>query len=61
MPTIFGEVLGRTLADYLDGGWRQYPRRNDLDISPDIERSIRYTKYDSMKNGAFRARARRTA
>ena len=56
-----GEVLGRTLADYLAGGWRQCPRRNDLDISADIERSIRYTKYDNMKNGAFRARAKRSA
>ena len=61
VPTIFGEILGGTLADYLAGGWRQCPRRNDLDISADIERSIRYTKYDNMKNGAFRARAKRSA
>lgn len=56
-----GEVLGRALTDYLAGGWRQCPRRNDIDISADIERSIRYTKYDNMKNGAFRARAKRSA
>ena len=60
VPAVFGEVLGRTLGDYLSGGWKTCPRANDLDISDEIERSIRYTKYDNMKNGAYRARAKRS-
>lgn len=60
VPAVFGEVLGRTLGDYLSGGWKTCSRANDLDISDEIERSIRYTKYDNMKNGAYRARAKRS-
>ena len=58
VPTVFGEVLGKVLMEYLGGGWRRYPKANTLDVSADIEESIRYTKYDNMKNGAYRARAR---
>lgn len=58
VPTVFGEVIGKVLVEYLNGGWRRHPKTNILDISDDIEESIRYTKYDNMKNGAYRARAK---
>lgn len=61
VPTVFGEVLGRTLRDYLAGGWKTASRVSGLGLSEEIERSIRYTKYDNMKNGAYRVRARRSA
>lgn len=61
VPAIFGEVLGRTLVDYLSGGWKKCLPANSLDVSPEIERAIRYTKYDNMKNGAYRVRTKRSA
>ena len=59
VPTIFGEVLGKTLIEYLNGGWKKSARQNEIDISAEIERSIRYTKFDNARNGAYRARQRR--
>lgn len=61
VPTVFGEVLGRALGEYLSGGWRMCPLVKGDGISEEIERSIRSTKYDNMKNGAYRARAQRSA
>lgn len=55
VPSAFGEVLGRTLAEYVTGGYMSYPKSNETTIPKDIEESIRYTKYDNAKNGAYRA------
>lgn len=55
VPTIFGEVLGKTLADYLLNGFKSSSPNNPLELPRDIIESIRYTKYDNQKNGAYRA------
>lgn len=55
VPTVFGEVLGKTLADYLQSGYLSMPSSNDTELPADICESIRYTKYDNLKNGAYRA------
>ena len=59
VPTVFGEVLGKMIAEYLDGGFKKYPLTNDIALPKDIQESIRYTKYDNEKNGDFRARSQR--
>ncbi len=59
VPTVFGEVLGKALIAYLQGGWKRAAQQRAIDISDDIERSIRYTKRDNARNGAFRARRQR--
>lgn len=55
VPTVFGEILGKTLADYLKGGYLSMPANNEPELPKDIKEAIRYTKYDHEKNGAYRA------
>ncbi len=55
VPTVFGEVLGKTLAQYLRGGFCSMPERNAPELPKDIQEAIRYTKYDNERNGAYRA------
>lgn len=60
VPTVFGEVLGKALVSYLKGGWKCAARQGGIEISDEIERSILSTKRDNAKNGAFRARRKRS-
>ncbi len=55
VPTVFGEVLGKTLAEYLRGGYQFMPVSNDPELPKNIREAIRYTKYDNERNGAYRA------
>lgn len=55
VPIIFGEILGNTIFDYLNGGYNKMPTHNDILLPDNIVESIRYTKYDNEKNGAYRA------
>lgn len=55
VPTVFGEILGKAIADYLKGGYLSLPNKNDTEIPQDIQEAIRYTKYDNEKNGSYRA------
>lgn len=57
VPSVFGEALGRVLYDYLCGGYKDYPATNETVIPKNIRESIRYTKYDNERNGAYRASA----
>ena len=59
VPTIFGEVLGRLLADYLLGDYMTYPDKNELALPRNIIENISYTKRDNEINGAYRARSAR--
>ena len=60
VPSVFGEVLGKTLADYVTGGFMLYPEYNEMTIPQEIEENIRYTKYDNKKNGAYRVKTKWT-
>lgn len=55
VPTVFGEVLGKTLVQYLRGGYCFMSESNDPELPDDIQKAIRYTKYDNERNGAYRA------
>lgn len=55
VPTVFGEALGKVLYEYLDGGYQLCDETNEIMLPPDIEANIRYTIYDNIKNGAYRA------
>ena len=55
VPTVFGRVLGKTLADYLTGGWKRLPSENATRLPRSIKAAIQYTKRDSARNGACRA------
>ena len=55
VPTIFGNLLATTLAQYLQGDYLQCPTTNETILPSDILENIRYTKYDHQKNGAYRA------
>lgn len=54
VPIIFGKILGETLYNYLTK--ETFDTEFDINciISPKIVESIRYTKYDHQKNGAYR-------
>lgn len=54
VPIVFGKVLGETLYQYLSREEFENFSSSDSIISPKIMESIRYTKYDSEKNGAYR-------
>ena len=54
VPVIFGKVIGEVLYEYLSQEKFDAPLELDCEISSQIIESIRYTKYDSMKNGAYR-------
>ena len=54
VPVIFGKVIGEVLYKYLSQEKFDAPLELDCEISSQIIESIRYTKYDSMKNGAYR-------
>ena len=56
VPTIFGEVLGQTLANYLLFEYSTYPESNITELPPSIKNCIRYTKRDNQVNGAYRVR-----
>ena len=56
VPTLFGELLGNILKDYLSGSYQNYPESNPLELPSNIKENIRYTKYDNSKNGAYRAK-----
>lgn len=43
------------LMEYLDGGYLHMKNQNETDIHEDIKEAIRYTKYDNMRNGEYRA------
>lgn len=55
VPTVFGEVLGRVLADYLKGGYLSMPKSNEPELPKDIVESIRYTKYDYERHVTIKA------
>ncbi len=55
VPTVFGEVLGRMLVEYLSGDYKTYPNKNEMELPQSIVDSIKYTKRDNEKNGAYRA------
>lgn len=56
VPTIFGEILGKTIHDYLHKGYKACEASNATVLPDRILNAIKYTKYDNMKNGAFRVR-----
>ena len=55
VPTVFGQVIGETLAEYIRGGYLSMPKSNKPELPSDIKECIRYTKYDYEKNCAYRA------
>ena len=57
VPTVFGEVLGKTIAQYIKGEYKSLPDKNDTVLPKDIQEAIRYTIYDNSRNGSFRANA----
>ena len=59
VPTVFGEILGRTIASYLNGKYKSYPSKNEIVLPRDITEAIRYTIYDNERNGQFRVNAQR--
>ena len=59
VPTIFGEVLGKTMVAYLQDGYKNYPTENATVLPKDITEAIRYTIYDNERNGQFRVNAQR--
>ena len=59
VPTVFGLLLGKTIADYLKGGYENLPKDNETVLPKDIRESIRYTIYDNERNGQYRANAQK--
>ncbi|MBP5227278.1 MAG: DNA cytosine methyltransferase [Kiritimatiellae bacterium] len=57
VPTVFGELLGTVLKEYLFSKYLDFPRSNPMELPSDIQENIRYTKYDNLKNGRYRANA----
>lgn len=57
VPAIFGEVLGKTLAYYIQSDFRNYPKTNKAELPNNIKANINCTKRDNMINGAYRVRA----
>jgi len=55
LPTVFGQVIGETLAEYIRGAYLSMPKSNKPELPSDIKECIRYTKYDYEKNCAYRA------
>lgn len=54
VPVIFGRVIGQTLYDYLTQERFETTMEPDCVFSQKIIESIRYTKYDFRRNGAYR-------
>lgn len=54
VPIVFGKVIGEVLHKYLSQQCTEVPTEEDCIISNKIFESIRYTKYDYQRNGAYR-------
>lgn len=55
VPAIFGKAIGTSISNYItEGSIPDNATATDSFISKKIMKSIRYTKYDNEKNGAFR-------
>ena len=56
VPSVFGRLLGRALAEALEGGQRSRPR--SAPFPPAFDAAIAYTKREHARNGESRRTAR---
>ena len=60
VPALFGKVLGQTIANYLNGGYKRYQDESETVLPENIREAIRHTICDNERNGQYRANAQRS-